>query len=49
MTDLPPALDAFLRMYVAPPLRLPPAVPAHLLGQSPTVWRPTPGNTEPPF
>jgi hypothetical protein len=52
MTDLPPALDAFMRIYVAPPPRLPPsgrAIPAHLLGQSPTVWRPTPGNTEPPF
>jgi len=45
MTDLPPALDAFLRMYVAPPR----AIPAHLLGQSPTVWRPTPGNETPPF
>jgi hypothetical protein len=52
MTDLPPALDAFLRMYVAPPPRATPAgrvTPAHLLGQSPTVWRPTPGNETPPF
>jgi hypothetical protein len=51
MTDLPPALDAFLRMYVAPPPRYvpPPAIPSHLLGQSPTVWRPTPGNETPPF
>jgi hypothetical protein len=52
MTDLPPALDAFLRMYVAPPRYVAPplrAIPAHLLGQSPTVWRPTPGNETPPF
>lgn len=48
MTDapLPPPLAAFLRVWIAPPPR---AVPAHLLGQSPTVWRPTPGDEEPPF
>ena len=49
MTTLPAPLAAFLREIGLDRPAPPPAVPAHLLGQSPTVWRPTPGNTEPPF
>ena len=45
---LPPSMDHALRL-IGVIARQPPAIPAHLLGQSPTVWRPTPGNTEPPF
>lgn len=48
---IPIALDLALRQIgvVAPRPEQMPAIPAHLLGQSPTAWRPTPGNTEPPF
>ena len=48
MTDIEQHLNE-LGVIARPAKPQPPATPAHLLGQSPTVWRPTPGNETPPF
>jgi hypothetical protein len=42
--SLPPDLSVFLNRYVSRPRDT-----SHLRGESPTVWRPTPGNETPPF